>query len=72
MTGPIQILIPETVLKWILSHFQGHIQTNAKIASQSSLDLETISKKQTLIDMYPNVVLTQGQKSACHFVNGST
>ena len=38
--------------------------TNAKIASQSSLDLETISKKQTLIDMYPNVVLTQGQKSA--------
>ena len=44
---------------------------NAKIASQSSLDLETISKKQTLIDMYPNVVLTQGQKSACRFVNGS-
>lgn len=42
------------------------------MASQSSSDLETISKKQTLIDMYPNVVLTQGQKSACHFVNGST
>ena len=49
-----------------------YLKTNAKMASQSSSDLETISKKQTLIDMYPNVVLTQGQKSVCHFVNGST
>ena len=38
------------------------------MASQSSSDLETISKKQTLIDMYPNVVLTQGQKSACRVI----
>ena len=52
--------------------FKATFKTNAKMASQSSSDLETISKKQTMIDMYPNVVLTQGQKSACHFVNGST
>ena len=38
-----------------------------KMTNQSSSDLETISEKQTLIDIYPNVALAQGQKSACRY-----